>query len=427
MPDVLPSPISSPAPTPITQTSDRITPRRIAITGLGAVSGFGVGVTRMWNGLRAGHSSIRPIGNIPVTGLTNRIASELHGYVQADHFSHRAAAMLDRVSQIAVVAAREAVAQAGFTPADIADAAYRFGVIYGASPGQVTLDDGYRALFEQKATRLHPFTLPRIMPAGPAAAISIELKTKGPCFGTASACATSTHSIGLGMDMIRAGRLDICIGGGSDASVVYGYVKSWEALRLLAPETARPFSRDRTGLVLGEAAGAVVLEEWEHAKSRGATIIAEVLGFGLTADGADFVAPDVNSAAAAMRQAIADADLSPPEIGYVNAHGTGTQVNDRTETAALKLVFGNTPPPTSSIKGAMGHCLNAAGGIESIITALALRDQIMPPTLNYRELDPECDLDVVPHAARPATFDFAMTNSLGFGGLNGVLVLRRAT
>jgi nodulation protein E len=400
-------------------------PRRVAITGIGALSGFGPTAADLWEGIAEARSAIRLIHNMPSGELPTRMASELEGYDKDAHFETRGAAMLDRVSQIAVVSAREALAQAGLTKEDVAALGRRAGVIYGASPGQVTLDDGYLALYGDKVARLHPFTVPRILPAGPSSAISIDIGAHGPCFGTSSACATGTHSIGLGFDMVRSGRVDLCIGGGADASVVFGYVKAWEALRLLATDTARPFSRDRTGLVLGEGAGAVVLEAWDHAVARGATILAEVVGFGMTADAVDMVAPDADSAAAAMQAAIEDAELTPADIGYVNAHGTGTRVNDRTEAAALHQVFNGAPPPTSSLKSQIGHTLNAAGGVETVATVMALREQILPPTIGFREADPECDIDCVPNAARPARFEYALMNSLGFGGLNAVLALRR--
>jgi nodulation protein E len=373
--------------------------------------------------MREARSSIRPIHNIPTERLSAKIASEIDAYVQAEHFEPKQAAILDRVSQIAVVSAREAVAQSGLSRDDFAAMGARAGVIYGASPGQITLDESYVALYEKSATRIHPFSVPKILPAGCAAAISIEFGAHGPCFGTASACATGTHSIGLGFDMIRSGRLDVCIGGASDASIVYGYIKGWEALRLLATDTSRPFSRDRAGLVLGEAAATVVLEAWDHARARGAAILGEIVGFGMSADAIDMVAPDAASAARAMMGAIQDAGLTPADIGYVNAHGTGTRVNDRTESLALNSVFGGAPPPTSSLKSQVGHTLNASGALEAVATLLALRAQIMPATINHREPDPDCAIDCIPNQVRPGHFEYAMTNSLGFGGLNAVLVL----
>jgi nodulation protein E len=287
------------------------------------------------------------------------------------------------------------------------------------------MDECYHVFYAQKLNRVHPFTVPKIMSNGPSSALSIEFKGRGPCFGTSSACASATHAIGLSFDMIRAGRIDLCLTGGSDASIIPGYIKGWEALRVLTPDTARPFSRDRLGLVLGEAASVIVLEEWEHARARGATILAEMVGFGMTSDASEMTAPNAESAAAAIAGAIADAGLSPSDIGYVNAHGTGTRLNDKTETTALKHVFGNRLPPVSSLKSQIGHCLNAAGGVEMVATVLALRAQLMPATINYREPDPECDLDCVPNTPRPASFDYAISNSFGFGGVNAVLALRR--
>ncbi len=399
--------------------------RRVVVTGIGTVSGFGLGTSALWHGIASAQSAVRPIANMP-TGHIDRLGGEITGYAEAEHFTRGEAAMLDKVSKIAVVSARLAAANAGLARPDFAAAGRRAGVIYGASPGQETLDNGYLDLYGKQVRRLHPFTVPRILPAGPAAAISIEFGAHGPCFGTASACATSTHAIGLGLDMIRAGRLDLCIAGGADASIVYGYVRAWEALRLLANDLPRPFSRDRTGIVLGEGAATLILEARDHAIARGAPILAEILGFGTTADAVDMVAPDAASAAAAMQDAIDDANLTPADIHYVNAHGTGTRVNDRTEVEALKSVFGTAVPPTSSLKSQLGHTLNAAGGMESIATILALQNQVLPCTMNYREPDPDCDIDVVPNAPRPATIEIAMMNSLGFGGLNAILIFARA-
>jgi nodulation protein E len=400
------------------------TKRRVAITGMGAVSGFGIGVAVLWDGIQQMRCAIRPIENIATEGLTNRIAAELTGYIESDHFDRRQSSLLDSVGQIAVVSAREAASQAALTIDDIKAMGRRAGVIYGASPGLVTLNDGFRQLQNPHA-RLHPFSVAKISAAGPACAISIDRGARGACFGIASACATATHAIGVAFDMIRAGALDICFSGGADASIVFGPMKTWEALRLLSSDTVRPFSRDRSGLVLGEGAATLILEEWTHAQSRGVPILGEVVGFGMTADAADMIAPETESVATAMRQALEDAELSPADIGYISAHGTGTRLNDKTETAALKHVFGASPPPASSLKSQVGHTLNAAGGLEAVATTLALHAQLMPATINFREPDPECDIDCVANAVRSAQFDYALSNSFGFGGLNAVLALRR--
>ena len=398
--------------------------RRVVVTGVGAVSGFGLGAAPLWQGIMNAASAVRPIAGMP-SGHIDRLAGEICGYEEDAHFARGQANMLDKVSKIAVVSARQAAVSAGLGRPEFAAAGRRAGVIYGASPGQETLDNGYLDLYGKQVRRLHPFTVPRILPAGPSAAISIEFGARGPCFGTASACATSTHAIGLGFDMIRAGRIDICAAGGADASVVYGYVRAWEALRLLANDLPRPFSRDRTGIVLGEGAATVILEDRESAVARGARILAEIHGFGMSADAIDMVAPDATSAAAAIQDAMDDAGLTAADIGYVNAHGTGTRMNDRTEVEALKLVFGSEIPPTSSLKSQLGHTLNAAGAMETVATILALQNQMLPATINYRELDPECDIDCVANIPRAARFDFALMNSLGFGGLNAVLVIGR--
>ena len=399
--------------------------RRVAVTGLGAISGLGANVDAMWEGIRTARNAVGPIRNIPTDRLTVLFASEIADFKIGDHFAARDVALYDRVSQITLVAGREALAQAGLTAADLDDLGYRVGVTHAASPGQVTLDEAYWVFYGQSKPRVHPFTVPRIMGAGPAAALSIEFKAHGPCFGTASACSSSNHAIGLAFDMIRYDRLDVCLTGGSDASLIPGYIKGWEALRVLTTDACRPFSADRSGLVLGEAATVLVLEEWEHARARGAPILAELLGWGTTADAANMTAPDSRSAAASMQQALQDAGVSPGDIGYVSAHGTATRLNDKAESAALKEVFGGAVPPVSSLKSQVGHTLNASGGMETIATILALREQLLPATINFTTPDPECDVDCIPNTPRPARFDYALKNSLGFGGLNTALVLRR--
>jgi nodulation protein E len=250
---------------------------------------------------------------------------------------------------------------------------------------------------------------------------------RGPCFSVASACASSTHAIGLAFHMIRGGMIDAALTGGSDASIVVGFMKAWDALRVLSPDVCRPFSADRAGLVIGEAGAILVLEEYGAARARGAAITAEIVGFGMSADAGDLTAPDARGAAQAMRAALDDAGLAPQDVDYVNAHGTGTRLNDVTEAAALRDVFGDhlANLPVSSTKSMHGHCLNAAGAIEAVITALALRDGVLPPTIGFRLPDPQCAIDCVPNAARRAPIGIAMSNSFAFGGLNAVLLLRR--
>ena len=406
-------------------TSDR----RVAVTGLGAVAALGHDVPSLWEALAGGACGIRPIANIATDRLIARTAAEVLGFDPAAHFDARALPMLDRTSQFALVAAREAMREAapdGVAALDVDPR--KAGVVFGAGLGVHTIDSSYQTLYGEGSNRLHPFTVPRIMPNAPASHISIDFGLRGPSFATASACASSTHAIGLAFQMVRAGLLDLAVTGGSDASLTVGHVRAWDALRVLSPDACRPFSKDRNGLVLGEGAAVLVLEEWERARARGALIHAEIVGFGMSADASDMTAPDEAGAAQAIDAALADADMKPTDVNYVNAHGTGTRLNDRSETAALKRVFGDHAQQlaVSSTKSMLGHCLNAGGALEALATILSVRHDVAPPTIGYRVPDPECDLDYVPNAARRMSIDAAVSNSFAFGGLNAVLVFRKA-
>ncbi|MGZ9057722.1 MAG: beta-ketoacyl-[acyl-carrier-protein] synthase family protein [Burkholderiaceae bacterium] len=403
--------------------------RRVAVTGLGVVSALGNDVASLWPALVGGECGIRPISNIATDRLLARTAAEVLGFDAAAHFDSRRLPMLDRTSQFALVAARQAVHEAA--PDGIAVLGLdpcRAGVIFGAGLGVHTIDSSYQTFYGEGSNRLHPFTVPRIMPNAPASHLSIEFGMRGPSFATASACASSTHAIGIAFQLIRAGLLDLAVSGGSDASLTPGHVRAWDALRVLSPDACRPFSSDRNGLVLGEGAAVLVLEEWKHAKARGAVIHAEIAGFGMSADARDITAPDCVGAAQAINAALADAKVPPAAVNYVNAHGTGTRLNDRSETAALKRVFGDYAAKLalSSTKSMLGHCLNASGALEALATVLSVRDDIAPPTIGYRAPDPECDLDCVPNTARRLRIDAALSNSFAFGGLNAVLVFRKA-
>jgi len=351
------------------------------------------------------------------------IAAEIIDFDAGAHFDSRRLPLLDRTAQFAVVAAREAV-QAAALPPDTAQA-HRRGAILAAAIGQSSLDAAYLSLYGEGASRVHPLTVPRVMPNAPASHLSMEFGLRGPSYAVASACASANHAMCLAADAIRAGRADVMLTGGADASIVVGVFKSWEALRVLSADACRPFSRDRSGLVLGEGAAILVLEDWDHAQRRGATVLAEIAGSGMSADGLDLTAPDAGGAAFAMQAALDDAALDAAEIGYVNAHGTGTRLNDRIESAALLQVFGR-PPPVSSSKSMIGHCLSAGGALEAVATIMALRDGVLPPTAGFREADPECDVDCVPNVARAVPIQAALSNSFAFGGLNAVLAFRRA-
>ncbi|ODU57521.1 MAG: beta-ACP synthase [Acetobacteraceae bacterium SCN 69-10] len=398
--------------------------RRVAVTGLGTISALGTGVAALRSAMAAGRCGIGPISTIPTDRLTVPIAAEILDFDPSAHFDRRQMLMLDRASQLALVAAREALDGIDLA----AMPAERCGVVLGAAIGQTTMDAGYLALYGAEATRLPPLTVPRGMPSAAASQVAMSFGLHGPCFAIASACASSAHAIALAAQMVRAGQLDLAVCGGSDASICVGYLKAWDALRVLSADACRPFSRDRSGLVIGEAAGILVLEPWELARARGAMIHAEFLGCGMGADAGDLTAPSAEGAARAIRAALDDAGLAPDAVGYVNAHGTGTRLNDSTEAAALRAVFGAhlARLPVSSSKSLHGHCLNAAGGLEAVVTTLALREGLLPPTLGFREADPHCELDCVPNVARRASIGVALSNSFAFGGLNAVLALGAA-
>ncbi len=406
--------------------------RRVAVTGLGALAAPGQDVATLWQALCSGDSGIA------MNTRQGWPQARIDAFDPLAHFSERELPMLDRVSQLTLVAARQALRQAGLADTDDTRAIAQLaahdidpvhaGAVFGAAIGHHTLDDGYFNFYGRQAKRLHPFLVPRGMPSAPASQLSLVHGLQGPTLATATACASSAHAIGLAFHFVRSGLLDLAISGGAEASLVHGMVKAWEGLRVLSADTCRPFSRDRSGLVLGEGAGVLVLEEWTQALRRGATPLAEIVGFAMGADAADITAPDPAGAARAMQAALADAQLPAAAVGYVNAHGTGTRLNDRSEAAALARVFGPRLArlPVSSIKGHIGHTLNAGGALEALATVMSLHTERLPPTANFRESDPECPLDCVPNVARDQAVEVAMSNSFAFGGLNAVLVFRRA-
>lgn len=400
--------------------------RRVAITGLGAIASTGANVPNLWKSIKGGVSGIGTIRNISTERLSVRVGAEIPGFDALSHFEPRKLALLDRAAQLALVAAREAVRDAGI---DTRTAGSMGGVVLGAAIGQETNDTAYKSLYEDGASRVHPFTVPRIMPSGSASHVSMELGLRGPTVAMASACASANHAIGHAFHMVRAGMLDLAVTGGADASIVVGVVKAWEGLRVLSPDSCRPFSADRNGLVIGEGGAMVVLEAWDAAVARGATIHAELIGFGSSADAGNITAPDAIGAASAMRAALDDAGLPPHVVDYVNAHGTGTRLNDRIEVAALRVVFGAglDRMAVSSTKSMLGHCMTASGALELVTSVLALRHGILPPTIGFTTPDPECDINCVPNHARPASIEIALSNSFAFGGLNASLLVRRAS
>ncbi|HEY3383974.1 MAG TPA: beta-ketoacyl-ACP synthase II [Vicinamibacterales bacterium] len=407
--------------------------RRVVITGLGAVSALGVGVPALWEALAAGRSGVRPVTVCDTSLLTRPIAAEVPSFDPAAYITPDQQLLFDRFATFATVAANEAWKQAGLMLTD--EERTRTGVVIGTGGGGVTRqDEAYRDLYDRKLSRSHPFTIPRVMNNAAASHISMQYRIQGPTLCISTACSSASHAIGEASEMIRAGRADIMVAGGSDAPITPGVVKAWEGMRVLAPggddpaAACRPFSLDRQGLVLGEGAGVVILEERERAIRRGAVIFAELAGYGATADAGHITAPGVDAPARAIRQALDQAGLLTTDIDYVNAHGTATRLNDSTETTVLKTVFGDHARrfAVSSTKSMHGHMMGASGAVELIATIMAIQKGLVPPTANYRQPDPECDLDYVPNRAREITVSAAISNSFAFGGLNAVLAVKRA-
>jgi nodulation protein E len=404
-----------------------VAPRRVAVTGLGVISALGPDVSSFWNALCAGRPAITRIESVDVSGLRFQNGAEVREFDPAQHFERSQAELLDRFAQFALVAARQAVRDSGivFTP----ELRQRTAVVTGASVGgQSTQDAQFWEVYQRNSPRVHPLTIPRIMPNAGASHISMEFGISGPAYTVSTACASSNHAIGQAFWMVRSGAAELAIAGGSETPFSFGFLKAWEAMRVVAPDTCRPFSRDRRGLILGEGGAMLVLEPLERARARGAPVYAEIAGFGMSADAGHITTPSTDGPARAMTAALRDADLSPEAVGYINAHGTGTANNDSTETRAIRQVFGAHADKlaVSSTKSMHGHALGAAGALEAVSTVLALRHATLPPTANFTTPDPECDLDVVPNQSRAARVEYALSNAFAFGGLNAVLAFRRA-
>jgi nodulation protein E len=400
--------------------------RRVAITGMGAISALGRDVPQFAASVLQGKSGIGRIESTDSSALRFQNGAEVRGYGHQPYFDDRRADFLDRFAQFAVIAAREAVAGAdiGWTNELRETAAIITGSCVG---GQSTEDIGFHEVYKLGHNRVHPLTIPKTMANAGASHISMEFGITGPSFTISTACSSAAHAIGQAFWMIRGGMTDLVITGGSEAPFSFGILKAWEAMRVVSTDTCRPFSRDRRGMILGEGSAMFVLEPLEAARARGAPVHAEIVGFGMSADASHITQPSSEGAARAMRAALKDAGLAPEQVGYINAHGTGTPANDVTETAAIHSVFGPHAGrlAVSSTKSMHGHALGAAAALECLAAALALRDGVLPPTANFNEYDPECDLDVIPNCPRQAAVEYALSNSFAFGGLNAVLVLRK--
>jgi len=400
--------------------------RRVVVTGLGVVSALGTGREAHLEGLREGRSGIATISLIDPERLKIKIAAEAKDFRGADHLDRQQLPLFDRVTEMAVVAAREAAAQSGIT-FDEALGARSATVIGTAMGGLHTLDENYYAVYWEKKNRVHPLIIPRLMGNAPVSQISIEFGLTGPAWSVSTACSSSNHAIAQAFQLVRSGAVDAAVTGGTESVLCFGGIKAWEGLRVMSPDGCRPFSKTRNGMVLGEGAAILILEELTRARARGAPILGEIAGAGMTADAGDIVAPSLAGAAGAIRQALDDAAMAPDDVGYINAHGTATAMNDRTEAAAIHKVLGPAAESVlvSSTKSMHGHCIGAAGALEAAATLMALGEGVVAPTINFAEPDPDIGLDVVPNQARAARIDAALSNSFAFGGLNAVIAFRK--
>jgi nodulation protein E len=400
--------------------------RRVVVTGMGVVTPIGHTVSEFWAGCRRSQSGVGALGGFPLDDLKILIAAQVRDFDHKARLRHykrdKIILHADRYSWFAAAAAHEAMQQAA--TGAFADP-YRAACIIGSGAGGlVTVEAAYRDLFIHNKRATHPLTLLRIIGSSAAAHVGIEYGVKGPTFATCSACSTAAHAIGIGREYIRHGLVDVAIVGASESVINYGTMKAWQAMHVLSPEGCFPFAKKRNGTVLAEGAGVLVLESEAHAKARGAKVLAELCGFGMTSDSRDMVNPDIDGPSEAMRLALEDAKLAPTAIDYLNAHGTATTINDRNETNAIKRVFGKHAyaMSVSSTKSMHGHPLGAGGGIEAVACLKAMEDNWVPPTIGLDEPDPECDLDYVPNVGRDRKVGYTMSNSFAFGGLNAVLV-----
>lgn len=397
--------------------------RRVVVTGQGVVSAIGTDVGTFWTSLKEGRCGVGQINGFDLQDLYITIAAEVKDFDPRERCPSKPLLLADRYSQFAGAATIEAMTQAGFD-GRVPNGHRAASVIGSGIGGLATMEQGYVDLFIHKKKATHPLTLLRTIASSAAAHVSIEYGIKGPCFGTVSACATATHAIGLVYQMVRFGMIDLGVAGASEACLTFGSMRSWQAMRVLSPDGCWPFAKRRNGTVLAEGAGVLVLEELEHAKARGATPLAELVGFGMTSDAEDMVNPSIEGPTVAMQIALDDARLSPSDIDYINAHGTATTVNDINETRAIRRVFDNAAEKVSisSTKSMHGHCLGAGGGVEAVASIKAISENFVPPTIGFDEPGEGCDLDYTPNEGRAREVNYAMSNSFAFGGLNAVLI-----
>ncbi len=399
---------------------------RVVITGAGTINPLGLTVAQTMQSMREGKCGIGKLDIRDIDRLSVQIGGQVKDYDEAEHFNRQQIALYDRFTQFTLLAARQAILQSGLTFSG--DLANTSGVVLGTSGGGLmTQDDNYRAVYEEGKNRVHPFIVPKLMNNAAASHVSMEFNLRGPSFTVSTACASSNHAMAQAFQIVRSGAAPVMVTGGSESMLCFGGIKAWEGLRVMSKTGCRPFSATRNGMVQGEGAAIYVFEDYEHAKARGAEILAEVAGFAMSSDASDIVMPSRTGAARAISGALKDAKLNPSDIAYINAHGTGTAANDKTECAAISDVFGADADQVmlSSTKSMHGHLIGGTGAVELLACIMALREGIIAPTIGYEEPDPECALDVVPNEAREASVTATLSNAFAFGGLNAVLALKK--
>ena len=399
--------------------------KRVVITGAGTVNPLGLNVPDTLAAMRNGVCGIGPLDFRDVDRLSIKIGGQVHGFDGESQYNRQKIALYDRFTQFTLAAAAEAIRQSGLEFKGELSA--KSGVVLGTAGGGVsTWDDNYRAVYAEGKNRVHPFVVPRLMNNAAASHVSMEHHLKRPSFTVSTACPPSNHAMAQAFSMIRSGMAPAMVTGGSESMMCFGGVKAWEGLRVMSRDACRPFSANRNGMVQGEGAGIFVFEEYDHARARGADILCEVSGFAMSSDASDIVMPSKAGAARAIKGALDDARINPEEVGYINAHGTGTAANDKTECAAVADVFGTHADRLmiSSTKSMHGHLIGGTGAVELLACIMALRDGVIAPTIGYEEPDPDCALDVVPNVARDARVTVALSNAFAFGGMNAVLALR---
>ncbi len=399
--------------------------KRVVITGAGTINALGHDVPQTLEAMKNGTCGIGQLDFRDVDRLMIKIGAQVHDFETENAFNRQQLSFYDRFTQFTLIAAKQAVSQSGLMFSGELSATS--GVVLGTAGGGVsTWDENYRSVYEEGKNRVHPFVVPKLMNNAATSHVSMEYNLKGPSFTVSTACASSNHAMAQAFNMVRSGMATVMLTGGSESMLCFGGVKAWEGLRVMSKDACRPFSANRKGMVQGEGAAVFVFEELDHARARGAEILAEVVGFAMSSDAADIVMPSKQGAARAIAGALRDARLNPEDVGYINAHGTGTAANDKTECATVADVFGHHADDLmiSSTKSMHGHLIGGTGAVELLACIMAVRDGVIAPTIGYEEPDPECALDVVPNEAREAAVDVALSNAFAFGGLNAVMALR---